>query len=178
MRKIVLIAVGIIAVVAGGYLMKSLMTTPEVSIRAREAPDIQLEQTRLTHTAKDGSKIWELHAKAVSVRENTRETLATGVMIEFFSAHQATLQVQSKELLLRDNGDMVIKGEVSATGDDGLSFQGAELHWDEERKLLWSDFSVKLEREDLSLTGMGFEYWPEDGTLKIKQQAHLKLIKR
>jgi len=178
MKKIALIAMGIAAVLAGGYLMKSLLSTPDVSTKARQTPDIQLEQTRLTHTAKDGSKLWEISAEAVSVRENTRETLATGVIIEFFKTHQAALRVQAKELVLRDNGDMLIKGEVSAAGNDGLSFEGEELHWDEERELLWSDFAVKLEREDMRLTGVGFEYSPETGTLKIKQQAHLKIIKK
>ncbi len=178
MRKIALIAIGIAAAVAGGYLMKSLLSTPDVSIRARQAPDIQLEQTRLTHTAKDGSKIWEITAEAVSVRENMRETLATGVIIEFFKDDRAMLKVQAKELRLKENGDMFIKGEVSAAGDDDLNFQSRGIHWDEERKLLWSDAAVKLERADMNLTGVGFEYSPETGTLKIKQKAYLKIIKK
>lgn len=176
MKKIALILLGIVIAAAGFYLIRSLMSTPDTTTKAREAPEIHIEETRLTHTAKDGSKIWEIRAQAVSVRGG--ETLATGVMITFFKDHQEALKAQAQELLLRDNGDMLIKGEVSATGDDGLSFEGVELRWDEKRKLLWSDFAVKLKREDMMLMGVGFEYSPEASTLKIKQKAHLKLIKK
>lgn len=178
MRKITLVLIGIAVAVGGFYLVKSLMTTPDVATRAREAPDIQLEQMRLTHTAKDGSKIWEIGAEAASVHKDTRHTIARGVVIKFFKDDRATLSVQAKELVLGDNGDMLIRGEVSAAGDDNLNFQSREIHWDEKRKLLWSDATVKLEREDMHLKGVGFEYSPETGTLKIKKKAHLKTIKK
>lgn len=143
----------------------------------RQLPEIGLQGNELTHYSDEGKPIWVLHARSVEYFEEAQQTHAKGVEVRFLDrAGGEALMVQADGLTFyHRSGDLKLSGNLQARDPEGLHFSTDEAYWEEKARVLRSDSPVHVEREDLTLTGQGFEYRPDEGTLTI-QDAHLKLI--
>jgi LPS export ABC transporter protein LptC len=145
-------------------------TTPDL-------PDIELRGNELTHYNEESKVAWVLRARSVQYFEESQQTQAQDVEVHLFDpAGTEALRVQADRLIFyHRTGDLEFQGNLQAHDPEGLRFSTDKAYWDEKARVLRSDSAVHLEREDLTLTGQGFEYHPDQGTLTIKS-AHLKLI--
>ena len=144
---------------------------------AQETPQIELQENELTHYNEDGKAAWVLHAHSVEYFEESQETQAKEVEVHFLDRDGGeALMVQADDLTFyHRSGDLQFSGNLRARDPEGLQFSTDEAYWEEKTHILRSDSQVHVEREDLTLTGQGFEYRSDEGTLTI-QNAHLKLI--
>jgi len=140
-------------------------------------PDIELAGAKLEKLANDGKKLWELRAKSIALREDSGETLAEEVEIHFFKDDTESLVVRAAEIILYNrSSDFSIRGNVFASNSEGLEFYTEEAHWDAERKILESEAKVLSKSKEITLTGIGFKYSPDEGKLKVKKEAQLKIL--
>lgn len=143
----------------------------------RQLPEVELQGNELTHYNEEGKPVWVLHARSVEYFEEAQQTHARGVEVRFLDGEgKEALIVQADSLTFyHRSGDLTLSGNLRARDLEGLHFSTEEAYWEEKARLLRSDSPVHAEREDLTLTGKGFEYRPDEGTLTIKD-ARLKLI--
>ncbi len=143
----------------------------------RQLPEIELQGNELTHYSEEGKPVWVLRARSVEYFEEAQQTRARGVEVRFWDRDGAdALIVQADQLTFyHRSGDLTFSGNLRARDPAGLHFSTDAAYWEEKARVLRSDSPVHVEREDLTLTGQGFEYRPDEGTLTI-QDAHLKLI--
>ncbi|OGF57503.1 MAG: LPS export ABC transporter periplasmic protein LptC [Candidatus Fraserbacteria bacterium RBG_16_55_9] len=142
---------------------------------SQETPQIELEENELTHYNEDGKAAWVLHAHSVEYFEESQETQANEVEVHFLDQDGGeALIVQADSLTFyHRSGDLQFSGNLHAHDPEGLQFSTDEAYWEEKTHTLRSDSPVHVEREDLTLTGQGFEYRADEGTLTIKD-AHLQ----
>lgn len=163
--------------VALGWLAYWLWSsTPTIWPEAadRGAPAIALEQAQISKHDVDGKKLWELEARSMEARE--AESVAQDVTLRFFDAEgRETLVVRAPQARLQNRtGDLELIGTVNATGSE-FSFTTGNLRWDAQKKILSTESPVRVEREDFTLTGRGFEYSSETGLATVKSEARLSL---
>lgn len=146
---------------------------PEVS---PDAPAISTEGARIAHYDAQGQKLWELEARLIKVQEEF--SVADEVTVHFFdNARHETLTVQAPHARLHNKtGDIELTGMVTAVGQE-FSLTTENLFWDNTKKVLSTAAAVRVEREDFTLTGQGFEYFSETGQATILKDAHLILRK-
>lgn len=141
---------------------------------SQQAPAITFAGARLVKHEAHGQKLWELEARQIETDKT--ESTATDVTLRFFDReNRETLIVKAaKAHLAHRTGDIRFLGEVNATGSE-FSFTAEDLRWDAQRKLLYTDSAIRLESEDFSLSGQGFEYSTETGLATVKSAARLQL---
>lgn len=170
-----LAAIGLVAL---ALHLASCSHTPAASEEATpELPAIEFRENELTQYNEDGKATWVLHARTVQYFEEAQETRSEDVEVRFFDrAGVEALIVQADALTFyHRTGDLTFSGNLRARDPKDLRFSTDEANWDEKARVLRSDSPVHVEREDLTLTGQGFEYHPDEGTLTIKE-AHLKML--
>jgi len=144
---------------------------------APELPDIEFQGNDLTHYNDEGKAVWTLHARSVQYFEERQQTQAQDVAVRFFDPDGAeVLSVQADALTFyHRTGDLEFSGNLQAHDPEGLRFSTDKAYWEEKARALRSDSPVHVEHADLTLTGQGFEYHPDEGILTIKS-AQLKLM--
>ena len=50
-----------------------------------------------------------------------------------------------------------LKGNVQILSQKGDKFETEQLYWDEKKKTVYSDKFIRIEQEDKTITGYGFE---------------------
>lgn len=140
-------------------------------------PEIALLQNELVHYDEQGQIVWVLRARSVQYFDGLKQTQAEGVEVRFLKPNgEEALIVQADSLIFYNTkGDLRFRGNLKARDPEGLRFSTEEAYWEQRTRLLRGSSPVEVEREDLMLTGEGFEYRPDEGILTI-QTAHLKLI--
>lgn len=176
-RKIFWILITIAALISSSYLISRFLAVSTVIPPGNKGyvPDIELAGAKLDKLDKDGKKIWELKAKSIAIQDS--ETMAEEVDIHFFKDDNKVLIVRADEILLQNrSGDFTIHGNIFAHNNEGLEFYTEEAHWDAERKILESETKVLIKSKNMTLTGVGFKYWPDEGKLKVKEEAFLTIL--
>lgn len=177
--KIFWIIITIAALLGGSYLISRFLAVDLAIPQGNKSymPDIELAGAKLEKLANDGKKLWELKAKAITINEDIGETKAYDVEIHFFKDEASSLVVRAAEIILYNRrGDFTIRGNIFAHNNEGLEFYTDEAHWDAERKILESEAKVLIKSKNMTLTGIGFEYSPDEGKLKVKKEASLTIL--
>lgn len=170
-----------LALLVAACSLAALLTSCSSSIQREqttpESPQIEFQGNELTHYNEEGEAAWVLHARSVEYFEESQETHAQEVDVHFLDRDGTeALIVQADHLTFyHRSGDLKFMGNLHARDPEGLQFSTDEAYWEEEVHVLRSDSQVQVEREDLTLTGQGFEYRADEGALTIKD-ARLKLI--
>jgi len=169
---LIIAALGL-AILLGLVSSCSRPLAPETTV----LPEIELEENEITRYSEDGQPVWVLYARRVEYFEQLQQTRAENVAVRFLDREGAdALIVQASHLaFFHRSGDLQFRGNLQAYDPEGLRFSTEEAHWEEETHVLRSSSPVRVEREDLLLTGQGFEYRPDEGTLTIKS-AHLRIL--
>jgi len=138
-------------------------------------PGIELIGNRLDHYGSAGNLIWTASAQEMRYQQDSGQTVAPDVLVQFFSGGHPTLQLQADGLtFFNQSGDLELVGNVVAREPaQDLRFETEEARWTERDGLLHGDGPLAIERKDLTLQGAGFSYWPSDNTLRV-QSAQLR----
>jgi LPS export ABC transporter protein LptC len=173
-QQVFFLAAGAIAL---AFLLNSCAVVVPKDNSDPDSPAIELSQNDLTHYDDNGKILWEMHADSVKFFDTTQKTEAETIKIQFFNADgQNVLDVGAQHLVYdHRSGNLAITGQIDAKDPSGISFTTDDAFWDESGKRLWSDSPIRIERDDFSLTGKGFEYKPDEGTLTT-QTGHLQII--
>jgi LPS export ABC transporter protein LptC len=173
-KKSFFIALSAGALLLMGYWLRSGRPALLPHDRFQQAPAITFAGARLVKHDANGQKLWELEARQIETDET--ESTATEVALHFFNKeNRETLIVEAaKAHLEHRTGDIRFFGAINATGSE-FSFTTEDLRWDAQRKLLYTDAAIRLESEDFSLSGQGFEYSTETGLATVKRGARLQL---
>lgn len=169
--KLVLIGLSAIAVLWPAYWLWTGGPPLTPNSGNLQAPAITVEKARLVkHQA--NRKLWELEADSIETREST--SIATDVTLRFFDQDgREALTVRAPQTRLEHStGNLALSGAIQAVGSE-FSFSTENLRWDAQKKLLYTDAAIRVEREDFSLSGRGFEYSTETGLATVKSEAHL-----
>ncbi|MCX8104053.1 MAG: LPS export ABC transporter periplasmic protein LptC [Candidatus Bipolaricaulota bacterium] len=140
------------------------------------APAISAESARIVRYDDHGKKLWELKGRSLTVQEDV--SVGEEVTLRFFDSEGGeVLVVWAPQARLHNRtGDIELLGEISAVGRE-FSFVTRDLIWDNSKKLLKTESSVRIEREEFVLTGEGLEYLAETGRATILRDARLILRK-
>ncbi len=147
---------------------------PPLEIALQSSPAISAEGARIIKYDAQGKKLWELEARSIHVTES--DSVAEQVLLRFFDDQgRETLTVQAPQArLYNSTGNMELLGSLVATGSE-FSLVTENLYWDNEKKLLATPASVRIERDDFTLVGRGMEYSSETGLVTIVSEAQLTL---
>lgn len=168
----------LLATIAGGFYLsnKFVFHNPSPRGDGQYAPDIEATKATLRGDDEQGRKLWEMRAESITIHEDLGETKAFGVEISFFKDGVESLTAKADKLkLFHRSRNIVLEGSISARDNEGLKFYTEKMSWDAERELLEGDFEVRIEQKNNTLTGIGFEYSPKEGRLKVKREAHLEM---
>ncbi|MBI1730684.1 LPS export ABC transporter periplasmic protein LptC [Candidatus Acetothermia bacterium] len=173
-QQVFFLAAGAIALV---FLLNSCAVDIPKDNSDPNRPAIELSQNDLDHYDDNGKLLWEMHADSVKFFDTAQKTEAERIKIQFSNADgQNILNVEAQHLVYdHRSGNLAFTGQIEAKDSSGISFTTADAFWDEAGKKLWSDSPIRVERDDFSLTGVGFEYKPDEGTLTT-QTGHLQII--
>lgn len=165
----------LLAAIAGGALW-GLWTTP-TGPKQQPEPTIAIGGPTLTRFDEGGQRWWELEAGAITLDEESGETLAEDVRLRFFRGDEVALEVTAARLLLFNRSEeMELEGGIMARNDQGVKFFTERMRWDPERAVLVGKGKLEVAKGESRLTGKGFEYSPKENRLEVKEGAHLILL--
>jgi LPS export ABC transporter protein LptC len=172
-RSRVLLILLLAAIVGGVLFLWGLRTTPPHTERLEE-PEIALGRSIMTGYDQKGQRLWELEAQSTTLDEESNQTLAEHIRLRFFRDEQVSLEVTAARLLLFNNSqEMELTGGIEAYQAQGVKFYTEQMRWDPNRQVLVGQGEVEVQKGESRLTGQGFEYSPEKGQLKVREEAHL-----
>ncbi len=139
------------------------------------APGVELVGSRLDHYGSSGDLIWTASSKDMQYQQDSGQTVAHDVLVQFFSDSHPTLQLHADQLtFFNESGDLDLSGKVVARdSEQKLRFETEAANWNERDGVLRGDGPLAIQRNDLMLQGANFTYWPRENSLKV-QSAQLR----
>lgn len=105
-----------------------------------------------------GSRDIEVYAVSAIVDAAERTAELEQVRIELADSGQGAVAIHAESAHLAfDDEDFTLHGRVRGTVGSDQHFETAEVRYDSERAVLWTDRPVKVSRPGLSLEGQGME---------------------
>ncbi len=107
---------------------------------------------------KGGRKLWVM--KSVKVKERGDTLIGYGVRITFYKGGKASSVLTADSGKYdQASGNMVALGRVHLVSSDSTEMWSQSLHWDEKRRVIWTEDSVKIydRKRDRTLYAKGME---------------------
>lgn len=147
---------------------------------AQDEPDIVLDQTSLVRYDEFGKPLWTVYAKAISLDEETRKTVAEQVEVQFWDTSVQTPSAQAVALTVAadqmtfDNlsQDLAFAGDIVAQNELGLRFVTSNARWMNQNQILEGDEDIQVsypwgDNGTISLQGVGFRYDAQSGKILL-----------
>ncbi|NPB04552.1 MAG: LPS export ABC transporter periplasmic protein LptC [Thermotogae bacterium] len=94
-------------------------------------------------STKMGRKLWMM--KTAKVKERGDTLIGYGVSITFFKGNRAvSILTADSGKYDQTSGNMVAFGRVHLISSDSTELWSRSLHWDEKKKIIWTEDSVKI----------------------------------
>ena len=143
-------------------------TTAVKKEKKREEPKQELEGITLQETT--GKKVvWELKAKKVSL--SNLERVLEDITFKHFGENREILLTSKTGSISSDNKNLRLEGDVRLSSSDGIRFTTNSLDWDGKDETLSTNDFIKLQREDVTITGNGLVANPDLKTVEIKDKV-------
>ena len=107
---------------------------------------------------KGGRKLWVM--KSVKVKERGDTLIGYGVRITFYKGGKiSSVLTADSGKYDQTSGNMVALGRVHLVSSDSTEMWSQSLHWDEKRRVIWTEDSVKIydRKRDRTLYAKGME---------------------
>ena len=107
---------------------------------------------------KRGHKLWVM--KAVKVKERGDTLIGLGVSVRFYKGGRvSSVLTADSGKYDQTSGNMVALGRVHLISSDSTEMWSRSLHWDERRRIIWTDDSVKIydRKRERTLYAKGME---------------------
>lgn len=147
---------------------------------AQDEPDIVLDQTSLVRYDEFGKPLWTVYAKAISLDDETRKTVAEQVEVQFWDTSVQTPSAQAVALTVAadqmtfDNlsQDLAFEGAIVAQNEQGLRFVTSNARWMNSNQILEGDENIQVsypwgENGTIALQGVGFRYDAQTGKILL-----------
>lgn len=160
----VLLALGLVYLVGRDY--QSVRETPEET--SGDKADVTLDSIDYTET-RDGRPLWRLRAASGSHDLATGLTRLEKVQVVFFGrkpGNGLSLKADSG-LWDRESGEIQAIGHVEARDQRGYTVQSARMHYDQQKRLVWTDETVRLTGAGMEVKGRGLRLDIEARRLKL-----------
>ncbi|UCC66162.1 MAG: LPS export ABC transporter periplasmic protein LptC [Deltaproteobacteria bacterium] len=170
-KLIILILMGLILSVAGGYLLIGRQGSEEEILPTTEAKaDLFLEEVHYVET-KGEKKEWELRAKSAHHFLQEESTLLKDLRVTFFAEGGRIVTLSGEEGSIKRKKEIEVHGNVVVTSSDGYRVVTDSLYYDEERRQIYTDDPVLIERAGMRVKGIGILVDIKKGTLSIQKEV-------
>lgn len=134
-------------------------------------PDHVIEGFVLVETV-SGERRWVLAAERAISYEEKDEIYTFDITVDFYDEEGAHYSQLTAERGTYDSvtSDMEAIGDVVVTSDEGAVLETDRLRWNNREEAITSDGPVRITKEDVVLTGRGFESDPSLEHITIKEE--------
>jgi LPS export ABC transporter protein LptC len=175
MWGLIILLLGTIAITIWGLQSGRQPASAQISEAADATPSVELRGSTLTHYDSSGHLLWAVASDALRYQQGLEQTTAQDVQVQFFSGDRPSLQLRAARLVFfNQSGDLALSGKLVAQDDkENLRFQTEGAYWSDREEVLHGEAPLEIERDDLTLEGAGFSYWPAEDKLQV-QSAQLR----
>ena len=163
LKRLLLLTMGIMAASMAYYVWRyntiDKPTVRAVAEKVDESADVAVSNVSLTEMSHD-QILWKLDAKEARIYSERKETVLTGVMVDFYddTGQKTTHLISDRGVKDDKSGNIVASGNVEATSfQDGIVLKTDELMYDAALNKIVSDKHVVIERGDMIISGDGLE---------------------
>jgi len=151
---------------------------PSVLGGAKEPPDQELFDYTLTET-EQGEKRWVLASRRMERYLSQEDVQLFDVHMQFYrdgrihstlTSLRGTANLQTKKLFAY--------GNVVVVTEDGRRLETDELHYDNQRELIWNEVFNRFTRDDDVMTGYGMEATPSLDYFELKEEVRATVADR
>ena len=184
MKKIKnLLLVGILCVVAfwiGLYAFRtqkpSLMPSQK-PVTGQTPGNVGLKEIVFSQV-KDGAKLWELKAEEVEYQKDRNLVSFKKVTILYFPKEDKPISlVGNRGQLNTQSKDIYIEGEVIIASEAGYELKAPALHYQDEKREVWTDGQVTFKGPQILMEGQGATMQLDSQRLFIKSKAKTTFYK-
>jgi LPS export ABC transporter protein LptC len=184
MKKIKnLLMVGILCVVAfwiGLYAFRTQKpaTAPTQKPVVGQTPgNVGLKEINFSQV-KDGVKLWELKAEEVEYQKDRNLVSFKKVTILYFPKEDKPISlVGNRGQLNTQSKDIYIEGEVTIASEEGYELKAPALHYQDEKREVWTDGQVTFKGPQILVEGQGATMKLDSQKLFIKSKAKTTFYK-
>jgi LPS export ABC transporter protein LptC len=184
MKKIKnLLMVGILCVVAfwiGLYAFRTQkpVTKPSQKAVTGQTPgNVGLKEINFSQV-KDGVKLWELKAEEVEYQKDRNLVSFKKVTILYFPKEDKPISlIGNRGQLNTQSKDIYIEGEVTIASEEGYELKAPALHYQDEKREVWTDGQVTFKGPQILVEGQGATMKLDSQKLFIKSNAKTTIYK-
>jgi LPS export ABC transporter protein LptC len=172
-----LLMIGILCVVAfwvGLYAFrtqKPAITPSQKPVSGQVPGNVGLKEINFSQV-KDGVKLWELKAEEVEYQKDRNLVSFKKVTILYFPKEDKPLSlVGNRGQLNTQSKDIYIEGEVVIASEAGYELKAPALHYEDEKREVWTDGQVTFKGPQILMEGHGATMKLDSQKLFIKRKA-------
>jgi LPS export ABC transporter protein LptC len=176
-----ILIVGIVCVVAfwcGLYAFrpqKSPTPPPPSSAGTAATGQIGLQEINFVQV-KDGIKLWELKAEAVTYHQPQKQVSFKKVMLTYYPKGERPLTlVGNLGQLDTEKKNVFIEGEVVISTPDGYELKTPSLFYKDEKREVYTDKAFTFKGPTISLDGLGMTMNLDTQLVKVKKKAKMTI---
>lgn len=160
-KVLILLCIGVLLAILGGYILFGAGEQEEVMPDAKEiktetarGADLTLEDIHYVET-KGKRKEWELRAKQGEYFRQGDYTILHDIDVTFFSQDGRTITMRGGRGSMKERKEINVWGGVVVSSSDGYRFATNSLRYDDVRREITTDDPVVLEGKGILTTGVG-----------------------
>ena len=156
------VAIGVVLIVVVGCSSEMGEQTPALPLADEVVQDFSMEESL------EGRRQWLLTADSAFVFEGKGVTVVYGVKVTFYdeNGNESSWLSGDSGMVWRSE-ELWIGGEVKLLSSDSLVLRTHSLRWDPKKNLVWTEDTVYVEGQGISIVGKGVEADPSMKELKV-----------
>jgi lipopolysaccharide export system protein LptC len=158
-KLIILICMGVVLSIVGGYLLfggpgEEEEIIPEVKKDANTAADLTLEDIHYVET-KGKKKEWELRAKSGQHFREADYTTLEDLAVTFYGEEGRVITLKGNKGSMKERKEIEVWGDVVITSSDGYRVTTNSLRYDGAKQQITTEDPVMLEGKGVEVRGVG-----------------------
>jgi LPS export ABC transporter protein LptC len=158
-KLIILISMGVILFIVGGYLLfgghgGDEEIIPEVTKQANTGADVTLEDIHYVET-KRKTKEWELWAKSGQHYIQEDYSTLNDLTVTFYAEGGRVITLKGDKGSMRQKKEIKVWGDVVITSSDGYRVATNSLRYDRDQQRITTEDPVVLEGKGVQVKGVG-----------------------
>jgi lipopolysaccharide export system protein LptC len=158
-KLLILISMGVVLSVIGGYLLfgghgDDEEIIPEVKKDANTAADLSLEDIHYVET-KGKKKEWELKAKSGQHFREADYTTLEDLAVTFYGEEGRIITLKGNKGSMKERKEIKVWGDVVITSSDGYRVSTNSLRYDGAKQQITTEDPVMLEGKGVEVRGVG-----------------------
>jgi LPS export ABC transporter protein LptC len=174
-----LLIIGILGVIAfwiGLYAFRAQkphLPPPKVSGQEKIPGQIGLQEINFTQV-KEGVKLWELKAEAVTYQQPENMIFFKKILLTYFPKGEKPITLEGNlGNLDTKSKNVFIEGQVIVSTPEGYELKIPSLHYRDDQKEIYSDHKFSFKGPNFVLDGLGMTMNLESQKVKVPKRARM-----